>query len=472
MKHLFYFVLLCAVTLFIACENDTADSLTIDYVPVAILETGGSTTFTIHTNMKWTAESNVSWITIIPKSGTGDKTVTVTVKNNTAEESDTPSRAAKIYITAGANTEVLSINQQESNLPVSPAPVISGLSSNECPFFTKIQLTIAPVEYAVSYTWYNGPAVIQSGTATTCEVVESGLYTVAGVNKVGREGIRSLEKPVAITHCMPDAAPTITGASANNCYATTDRNSVMLSVPEILHATYYVWRRNGIPIINASASTYIATESGTYTVTGANSIGQGADSPGKPVSISKCLELGVGKTYKVLTVDKAILNTPGGNSLVDPFLTNIYDIMKTASYYVRSFTITFGTNPAQPAMSLTLSFPNIANTATYTAIVVCKVNEDPDGLIYFTDLTNPGTTGGNNFNSIRPGIQDNLVKYLLYSSSTYVSSSGTGTAYTMPASGNKFKVDWAPNLTPGLPGSLGALYPVSDPSNYMPGTLQ
>ncbi|MDR0729158.1 MAG: DUF4302 domain-containing protein, partial [Prevotellaceae bacterium] len=33
------------------------------------------------------------------------------------------------------------------------------------------------------------------------------------------------------------------------------------------------------------------------------------------------LEFGVGKTYSVLTIDKAVLNTTGGSSMVDPFLS-------------------------------------------------------------------------------------------------------------------------------------------------------
>ncbi|MDR2449822.1 MAG: DUF4302 domain-containing protein [Prevotellaceae bacterium] len=189
------------------------------------------------------------------------------------------------------------------------------------------------------------------------------------------------------------------------------------------------------------------------------------------------LEFGVGKAYSKITVDKSILNTGGGNSMVDPFLTfyNTIDagLLATPNYSNRFpleyFTVKFNeaTDVSGRKMVLSVKCKDVAYIPTYTY----KLNEDAEGNVYFTDLT--PIEGASNLYVVifGRGMVNNLLSYFLYSgTSSIILDSGTVVATIQP-SGNKFKIDWAPNNTPGLSEAIGGFYLVSDPSNYMPGIL-
>lgn len=176
------------------------------------------------------------------------------------------------------------------------------------------------------------------------------------------------------------------------------------------------------------------------------------------------LEFGVGKTYSKLTVNKSVLNTAAGSSMVDPFLTvynTMYNSVAGLPRYIQYFTIGFGIDAQNnPQMTLTVSYTNTAGTV-YLAYAYYKLNTEADGTVYFTNMI---STSGN-MNTVGPRMATNLLSYFLYE--------GTGNANgtTVPSSGNKFKIDWAPNMTPGLAANLAGFYVVSDPSNYVSGTL-
>jgi hypothetical protein len=59
----------------------------------------------------------------------------------------------------------------------------------------------------------------------------------------------------------------------------------------------------------------------------------------------------------------------------------------------------------------------------------------------------------------------NVLSYLLHSGVSTVGASLT----TIPPSGNKFRIDWAPNNTPGLSGRLIGFYVVGNSASYIPG---
>lgn len=62
--------------------------------------------------------------------------------------------------------------------------------------------------------------------------------------------------------------------------------SVILSIDEIENASTYKWYKNGSEVQNSAERTYVATESGTYTVAGVNPVGEGQSSTEKVVSIT------------------------------------------------------------------------------------------------------------------------------------------------------------------------------------------
>jgi hypothetical protein len=184
------------------------------------------------------------------------------------------------------------------------------------------------------------------------------------------------------------------------------------------------------------------------------------------------LEFGVGKMYKTLTVDKTALNTAGGNSMVDPFLS-VYTAAEAGIHTATTrdldrFLIIFELND-QGTEQMRLRVHYHSGASNYQGEGTFKLNRDNDGNIYFTDFAiATGTVGGNmNVANTGPRLANNLLSYLLHSGTSTV---GTGPTI-IPPSGNKFKIDWAPNNTSGLAGNLGGFYVVSDPTSYIPGVL-
>jgi hypothetical protein len=194
------------------------------------------------------------------------------------------------------------------------------------------------------------------------------------------------------------------------------------------------------------------------------------------------LEFGAGKAYSKITVDKSRLNTAAGNTMVNPFLSFYNTIVAgllatpgyTNRYDLQYFTVKF--NEAADAtgrkMELSITCWHLINLDSYTTSYTYSIKEDEEGNIYFTDLVPIRDASNTYLVLFGRGIADNLLSYFLYSGTSTISVTPSETVVaTIQPSGNKFKIDWAPNNTPGLSEALGGFYLVSDPTNYMPGIL-
>ena len=178
---------------------------------------------------------------------------------------------------------------------------------------------------------------------------------------------------------------------------------------------------------------------------------------------------GPGKDYNVFTVNASTL----GESLQDPYYTNVYKLAKDTQYNkgskrVMNYFKTEFTRDAKSGkltMVLKIWYTNSAGT-TYQAWWDFAVQENEDGTITFTDRdqdpVNTNARGQENY--LRP-IVDYFCK-LEYSS--YSTSSSTtwamNKANVIATTPRTFRLDWAPNITPGLSSSLGGFYPV-DPEH-------
>ena len=460
-KYIIQGLLGCAALLALSCEQQEEHVLAIDYAPAApVSSLGGTVSLAIHASGKWAASKTTSWIRLSPEAGEGDQTMTITVAANVDDRLNTATRSASIYIISGARTTALTVTQAGHEQPLPGMSTVSGDSANRCPATSTVTLAASPVEHAVSYTWYRNGIAIQTDATLNCIVRTSGVYAVAGVNFAGAEGPKSAEKTVVIEACLPADAGAIVGADANNCFGTTDQNTVLLTIPAIAHAETYTWYRGAQVVQRGASRSYTVAESGYYSVAGSNINGAGAPSPQKQVTITPCaVNFGYDKTFSLLTCNRSLLNTPAGNSLFDPFLSvynSMYDAVAALPRYINYISIKFNTGNQ---MLLTANYSNSAGT-TYAASFYFTVNTEPDGTVYFTDMQ---PTSGN-ANTVGPRMANNILKYLLYS--------GTGNANgtTVTASGNKFKILRAPSYTPGF-SLLGGFYLVSDPSNYIPGAL-
>ncbi len=220
-----------------------------------------------------------------------------------------------------------------------PAGAIQGATANTCPA-TTVTLTIGAINRATSYQWYKNGTAIAAATTTAYTVSATGTYTVAGVNTIGT-GTVSAGHGVTISVCplAPDPAGTIQGATANTCPATT----VTLTIGAINRATSYQWFRNNTAIAEATAMTYTAKVSGTYTVVGINDVGEGDVSPKHMVSISSC----------------------GGFQYAD--LLGTYTATGTPNYLATPGTPTWTCSIVQPSNNATsyYNMTNFANTFPY-----------------------------------------------------------------------------------------------------------
>ena len=195
---------------------------------------------------------------------------------------------------------------------------------------------------------------------------------------------------------------------------------------------------------------------------------------------------GIGKTYNLLTVNKAQLNTAQGSSMVDPFLS-VYNAAESKMltnpeygnrFHFSNFTIKFGIGSVGRIMTLTGVITDGPGGSAYQAAYTFKLNEDPDGTVYFTNFESI-KNAHNYFTSIvGHGLYDNLLSYFLYDGAGTIeiineSNPSLNRTYTVVPSGNKFYLDWAPNNTPGLAAALGGFYVwgihPDFPPNYVPG---
>jgi hypothetical protein len=77
---------------------------------------------------------------------------------------------------------------------------------------------------------------------------------------------------------------TIIGLDENEC----PEEVVYLTISMTADADAYQWYKDGVAIDGATASTYVVTESGTYSVAGVNAAGTGTPSAGHVVTIVPC----------------------------------------------------------------------------------------------------------------------------------------------------------------------------------------
>ncbi|MDR2449821.1 MAG: BACON domain-containing protein [Prevotellaceae bacterium] len=279
MKKCFLYLLLPSV-LSTACtedENLSSGQLVVDKTNIQAPAIGGSMSFGVYTTDSWTAATDAAWINILSPSGSGSTKFMLQVGINT----QTTSREGIIRITAGEEVKEITITQPVLT-PPDPVNEIIGENVNSCPSET-VNLSITPVQGALSYIWYRDGVVDASSTDITLIATKNGNYTVAAVNPAGTSAV-SPEKAVKINLCPPAAAGTITGTDYNECPSL----SVTLSIDEIAAATAYQWYKNTQIIPGATTTQYTATESGDYTVAGINAAGTGTPSPVKTVNVVPC----------------------------------------------------------------------------------------------------------------------------------------------------------------------------------------
>jgi Leucine-rich repeat (LRR) protein len=111
-----------------------------------------------------------------------------------------------------------------------------------------------------TYQWFRNGIAINGATQRTFTATDAGAYTVRVANA---QGCANTSEPVDIT-ITPIPGNTIT---ANGPLSFCEGGQVVLTSPT---AATYQWFRNGTIIPNATGQTFVATQSGAYTVIATN----------------------------------------------------------------------------------------------------------------------------------------------------------------------------------------------------------
>lgn len=104
----------------------TPTSLAVSQTSLSANPEGGSLSFNITSNSEWTATSNASWCRVNTTSGTGNKTVNITVTENNG----TNERTATITVTAGNVTRTVRITQLSATLSIDKSNITFGPTAN------------------------------------------------------------------------------------------------------------------------------------------------------------------------------------------------------------------------------------------------------------------------------------------------------------------------------------------------------
>jgi hypothetical protein len=358
-KYFLYMLLLCCAVLLVTCTDDEAqssDKLMVDKTAIQVSAIGGNVNFGVYTDDSWDATTEAAWITILSPSGSGSAKIIIRVDINTQSED----RNGIIRITSGAEVREITITQPVLT-PPDPVDDILGENVNACPSET-VNLTISPVQGALSYIWYRDGLVDPSSTGTALLVTRSGNYSVASVNPAGT-ATASPAKAVKINPCPPAAAGDITGADYNVCPDA----SVVLSIADIASATSYQWYKNTQIIPDATSTNYTVTESGSYTVAGVSNSGTGTPSPVKVVNIGPCGASIVDDIVGEWTATETayIYN----NGWVTTPSTFTITMEKINASMVR-ITNVAGSNPADPVVTLIGHVDNATNIITLPCQVI------------------------------------------------------------------------------------------------------
>jgi len=100
----------------VRCLNieTTTSQLNVTPANQDVIAPAGTTTFEVTSNISWTVDESVSWLSVLPLSGGGNGTITVTYEANSSSEI----RIGQIIITAEGGNPVVNVTVTQEGLPL------------------------------------------------------------------------------------------------------------------------------------------------------------------------------------------------------------------------------------------------------------------------------------------------------------------------------------------------------------------
>lgn len=237
-------------------------SLSLSLSELSFTPESGTKTFSITTNMAWTAVSNANWCTLNSASGTGNKSINVTVYTN----NETTLRTATITVKAGNQTKTVTVTQDCFTLTVSPAtiqlPLQEATNTLSINSNTTWSISGIPTQWcSVSRTSGTGNAAvtIKTTAATSSTKRQATLVVKAG----------NLERNVTLTQdgVTLNISPTeLTFDKTGGTKTVTVTSNAVFTASYIATSWYSVSVSGSTLSVKVTANTTVSNRTATITV--------------------------------------------------------------------------------------------------------------------------------------------------------------------------------------------------------------
>lgn len=224
-----------------------APTLSLSPTSANVTAAAGTTSFSVLSNMNWTATETASWVTIAPASGNGNGTVVVTYQANTT----TSSRTCVVTVTAGSLTQSFTLSQAGTTpiLSISPtsANVTASAGSTTTAVTSNVSWSISGVGSKSGPSWYSVSPMSGIGNdlltitygANISPVSRSDSFTVSGEGETAIFNLFQYQQGVVIqTITLPQGWSGISSyvapnnTSIQNMFAPVEGNMIILQNDE------------------------------------------------------------------------------------------------------------------------------------------------------------------------------------------------------------------------------------------------
>jgi hypothetical protein len=260
----------CAITVV------TPGTLTVSPPTLDFTASGETKSVTVTSNVSWTVDKNVSWITISQPSGSNNGTISITATANTT----TSQRTETVTVTGGGITRTVSITQAAyvppaNTLTVSP-PTLDFIASGETKSVTVTSNVSWTVDKNVSWISVSQPSGSNNGTinitatanTTTSQRTETVTVTGGGITRTVSITQAAYVPPantLTVSPTMLDftaSGETKTIAVTSNVSWTAGKDTSWITVSPASGSN------NGTISVAVEANTETNSRTGTVTVTG------------------------------------------------------------------------------------------------------------------------------------------------------------------------------------------------------------
>jgi len=247
--------------------TSSAVSVTVGTAPSATITAGGSTTFCSGASVTLSANTGTGLTYQWRRNGTA---ITGGTSSNYAA---TQAGTYTVVITSGG----CSTTSAGTTVTVNASPTASITANGATAFCSGGSVVLnAATGTGYTYGWRRNGAVISGATASSYTASQAGSYTVV----VSASGCSATSAAVQVTVGSAPSATISAGGSTTFCGRRIGHVNANTGT-----GLTYQWRRNGSSITGATASSYAAAQSGTYTVV-VTSNGCSTTSSGRVVTVN------------------------------------------------------------------------------------------------------------------------------------------------------------------------------------------